>query len=212
MLSRLHGSSHSCATWAVQSKQSSSTWNRLLQRAWGTSRPCRIWLKSIVMPSTRRVSPMLFSSTLYGRRCFCSTYIHFPVLPESRVLSLSSMTLTICRCIKREPHLLSTQHRPEWVGISGGILSLSALAVAHDFDSLYDACLWVGGLICRICRFCYIRSRATDDCPGTWGWAVLGISTDTLRVELDQFQNIVVSTSTSSWRSGQLYVNLNISS
>lgn len=71
-------------------------------------------------------------------------------------------------------------------------MSLSALAVAKDFESLYDACLWVGGLICRICRFCYLKSRAIEDSAGTWGWAVLGISTDELRDELDQFQKIMV--------------------
>lgn len=105
------------------------------------------------------------------------------------------MKLTLHRCIRREPHLLSREHRSEWLGISGGILSLSALAVAKDFESLYDACLWVGGLICRICRFCYLKSRAIEDSAGTWGWAVLGISTDELRDELDQFQKIMVSIS-----------------
>lgn len=99
----------------------------------------------------------------------------------------------LSRCIRREPHLLNSEHRPEWLGISGGILSLSALAVAKDFQSLYDACLWVGGLICRICRFCYLKSRAIEDAPGTWGCAVLGIPTDQLRDELDQFQKIMVS-------------------
>lgn len=122
-------------------------------------------------------------------------YVHILVsLPASRGLLLVKC-LTFSRCVKREPHLLTKEHRPEWLGISGGILSLSALAVAKDFESLYDACLWVGGLICRICRFCYLRSRAVEDRAGTWGWAIVGISKEQLRTELDQFQKIMVSTS-----------------
>lgn len=72
-------------------------------------------------------------------------------------------------------------------------MNLSALSVAHDFDSLYQACLEMCGVLCRVCRFCYIKSRAAEDRAGTWGWAVLGISTDRLRDVLDQHQNSLVS-------------------
>lgn len=102
--------------------------------------------------------------------------------------------LTVRRCIKREPDLLvKNENSPEVLGISGGLMNLSALSVAHDFDSLYQACLEMCGVLCRVCRFCYIKSRAAEDRAGTWGWAVLGISTDKLRDVLDQHQNSLVS-------------------
>lgn len=72
-------------------------------------------------------------------------------------------------------------------------MSLSPLAAAKDFDTLYAGCLEAAGLLCRVCRFCYIRSRATEDCSGTWGWAVLGISNEDLRSALEQFQTNLVS-------------------
>lgn len=72
-------------------------------------------------------------------------------------------------------------------------MSLSPLAAAKDFDTLYAGCLEAAGLLCRVCRFCYIRSRATEDRSGTWGWAVLGISNEDLRSALEQFQTNLVS-------------------
>lgn len=123
-------------------------------------------------------------------------YVYLLFCPTA-VSPIMAMILTLYRCVQREPQLLTRQHRPEWLGISGGTVHLSALAVSKDFESLYDACLWVGGLICRLCRFYYLRSRAAEDCAGTWGWAVLGISTDQLRDELNQFQKMMVSISAS---------------
>lgn len=102
--------------------------------------------------------------------------------------------LTLDRCVKREPDLLlKNEQRPELMGISGGLMNLSVLSVAHDFDSLYQACLEVCGLLCRVCRFCYLKSRAAEDRAGIWGWAVLGISTDELRTVLEQYQKSIVS-------------------
>ncbi|TLD11764.1 hypothetical protein PspLS_11650 [Pyricularia sp. CBS 133598] len=98
----------------------------------------------------------------------------------------------LLRCIKREPHLLeNSQDGPEWLGISGGLMSLAPLAVAKDFDTLYDACIEVAGLLCRVSNFCCIRSRAVEDKSGTWGWAVLGISKEDLGSALDQYQSSV---------------------
>lgn len=95
---------------------------------------------------------------------------------------------TLLQWVKREPHLLGPQAHTEWLGISGGLLTLSALAVADNFDSLYDACLEVGRLVVRVCKLTSVRSRAVEDRPGVWGWAVLGISPEDLRQALDQFQ------------------------
>lgn len=95
---------------------------------------------------------------------------------------------TLLQRVKREPHLLGPHARTEWLGISGGLLPLSALAIAEDFETLYDACLEVGRLAVRICKLTSVRSRAVEDEPGVWGWAVLGISPDDLRKALDQFQ------------------------
>ncbi|KAF6807044.1 beta-ketoacyl synthase domain-containing protein [Colletotrichum musicola] len=105
------------------------------------------------------------------------------------ILIYTMRAAMLLQCIKRDPRLLEkSDDGPEWLGISGGLMSLSPLAVATDFDSLYEACLEVAGLLCRVCRFCYIRSRATEDRAGTWGWAVLGISKEDLGIALEQFQ------------------------
>lgn len=90
--------------------------------------------------------------------------------------------------VKREPHLVGPNARTEWLGFSGGLLSLSALAMAEDFEELHDACLEAARLVVRVAKLASVRSRAVEDQPGIWGWAVLGISPDDLRKALDQFQ------------------------
>ena len=97
--------------------------------------------------------------------------------------------------MKQEPQLVNTAGlRPEALGISGGLTNLSALAIAKDFDSLYDAVLEGARIFARICRLTWVRSRAMEDYPtGAWGWAVLGIVPDELRKVLDQFQQSIVS-------------------
>ncbi|ESU07824.1 hypothetical protein FGSG_02395 [Fusarium graminearum PH-1] len=90
---------------------------------------------------------------------------------------------------KYEPSLLSTdENQPEWVGISGGLISLSVLAVAETFEKLYEACLEVAGLLARLCRFTSVKSRSMEDRSGAWGWTVLGIGANELRNALDQYQ------------------------
>ncbi|WXC56822.1 Non-reducing polyketide synthase zea1 [Fusarium graminearum] len=90
---------------------------------------------------------------------------------------------------KHEPSLLSTdENQPEWVGISGGLISLSVLAVAETFEKLYEACLEVAGLLARLCRFTSVKSRSMEDRSGAWGWTVLGIGANELRNALDQYQ------------------------
>ena len=60
---------------------------------------------------------------------------------------------TLLQWVKREPHLLGPHARTEWLDISRGLLPLSALAIAEDFETLYDACLEVGRLVVRICKW-----------------------------------------------------------
>lgn len=73
-------------------------------------------------------------------------------------------------------------------------MNLSALAIAKDFEFLYDAVLEGARVFARICRLTLVRSRAIEDCPtGAWGWAVLGIVPDELRKVLDQFQQSMVN-------------------
>jgi hypothetical protein len=96
--------------------------------------------------------------------------------------------------VKREPELVSTAGpKPERLGISGGLTNLCALAISKDFSSLYEAVLEVARLFVRLCRFTSVRSRAMEDRPGIWGWAVLGITPDELSKVLDQFQRGMVS-------------------
>ncbi len=87
-----------------------------------------------------------------------------------------------------------TGPRPEALGISGGLTNLSALSIAKDFESLYDAVLEGARVFARICRLTLVRSRAMEDySTGAWGWAVLGIAPDELRKVLERFQESMVS-------------------
>lgn len=95
---------------------------------------------------------------------------------------------TLLQWVKREPHLIGPNAQTEWLGFSGGLLSLSVLAIAEDFEELHDACLEAARLVFRVAKLASVRSRAVEDQPGAWGWAVLGISPDDLRKALDQFQ------------------------
>lgn len=90
--------------------------------------------------------------------------------------------------VKQEPHLLGPNAQTEWLGISGGLLTLSALAIAKDFETLYDACLEVSRLVLRFCKLASVRSRAVEDKTGVWGWAVVGISQEALHSAIEQFQ------------------------
>ena len=46
----------------------------------------------------------------------------------------------------------------------------SALAIAKDFESVYNAVLEGARVFARICRLTLVRSRAMEDCPtGAWG-------------------------------------------
>lgn len=95
--------------------------------------------------------------------------------------------------MKKEPQLLNTTGAgPEKLGISGGLTNLCALAICEDFESLYGAVLEVARLFVRLCRFTSVRSRAMEDRPGTWGWAVLGITPEELGKVLEQFQKSIV--------------------
>ncbi|KAE8350732.1 conidial yellow pigment biosynthesis polyketide synthase [Aspergillus coremiiformis] len=93
--------------------------------------------------------------------------------------------------VKQEPEIIGPHARSEWLGISGGLISLSALAISQDFETLCNACLEVARVLVRLCKLMSVRSRAVEDHPGVWGWAVLGISADELRTALDQFQQSV---------------------
>ncbi|KAG8156824.1 hypothetical protein KVR01_013237 [Diaporthe batatas] len=74
------------------------------------------------------------------------------------------------------------------VGLSGGLLSAAALAVADSFEALCDACLEAARFIFRVAKFASVKSRAMEEQPGTWGWAVLGMAPGDLHEALEQFQ------------------------
>ena len=95
---------------------------------------------------------------------------------------------TLLQWVKREPQLVGPNAQTEWLGISCGLFTLSALAVAEDFDTLHDACIEVGRVLVRACKLLSVRSRTFEEEPGHWGWTVLGISPDNLRKVLLQFQ------------------------
>ncbi|OQV03524.1 polyketide product template domain-containing protein isoform 2 [Cladophialophora immunda] len=90
--------------------------------------------------------------------------------------------------VQREPHLVGPDAPTEWLGLSGGLLTASALAVADTFETLYDALLQTARLVVRVCKVASVRSRAVEDQTGAWGWAVLGIAPNELSKALGQFQ------------------------
>ncbi|KAF8850827.1 conidial yellow pigment biosynthesis polyketide synthase [Acephala macrosclerotiorum] len=92
--------------------------------------------------------------------------------------------------VAREPLLLNLSGpRPELIGISGGLFSAAVVPISTSLETLSDACLEAGRVWSRLCNLTLVRSRAIEDRPGVWGWAVLGISSDELGKTLDQFQN-----------------------
>ncbi|PKX89227.1 type I polyketide synthase [Aspergillus novofumigatus IBT 16806] len=92
----------------------------------------------------------------------------------------------------REPQLLDPNRpRPELIGISGGLFSAAVVSISTNFQTLYDACLEAGRVWARLCNLTLVRSRAMEERPGTWGWAVLGIPAEELDKALEQFQNVM---------------------
>ncbi|KAK4446924.1 Non-reducing polyketide synthase rads2 [Podospora aff. communis PSN243] len=101
---------------------------------------------------------------------------------------------TLLQWVKREPHIFEQDfddRQAEWLGISGGLLSLAPRAVSQDFDGLCAASIEVGRLFVRLCKFTSVRSRASEDARGAWGWAVVGMAPDELRKRLQEFQHSV---------------------
>ncbi|KAK2758262.1 polyketide synthase pks13 [Arachnomyces sp. PD_36] len=92
--------------------------------------------------------------------------------------------------VSRDSRLLDpARPRPELVGISGGLFSAAAVSISTNFESLHGACLEAGRVWSRLCNLTLVRSRAMEERPGTWGWAVLGMPAEKLGQSLEQFQN-----------------------
>jgi iterative type I PKS product template protein len=95
---------------------------------------------------------------------------------------------TLLQWVQREPTLLGSNASTQLLGLSGGLLSAAVLVVADDFASLYDGFLVTTRLVLRVAQVASVKSRAMEETPGTWGWAVLGASPEDLRVALESFQ------------------------
>ncbi|KAJ0122145.1 hypothetical protein J7T55_002657 [Diaporthe amygdali] len=92
----------------------------------------------------------------------------------------------------REPLLLNPgDGRPEThlIGISGGLWNAVAVPTSANFSTLYDTCIEAGRVYARLCNLTLVRSRAMEDRPGVWGWAVVGVAADELERTLEQFQH-----------------------
>lgn len=87
----------------------------------------------------------------------------------------------------------------ELIGVSGGLFSAAVVSVATNFTTLYDTCLEAGRVWARLCNLTLVKSRAMEERPGTWGWAVLAIQADDLEKTLEQFQNSTVRVSFPFW-------------
>lgn len=112
--------------------------------------------------------------------------------------SESARLLTAQRTASREPLLLNPgEGRPEshLIGISAGIFNAVAVATSTNFSTLYDSCIEAGRLYARLCNLTLVRSRAMEDRPGVWGWAVIDIPVNKLEKILEQFQDAEVMSS-----------------
>jgi len=110
----------------------------------------------------------------------------------------SARLLTAQRTANREPLLLNPgEGRPEshLIGISAGIFNAVAMATSANFGTLYDACIEAGRVYARLCNLTLVRSRAMEDRPGVWGWAVVDIAVNKLEKILEQFQHAEVTSS-----------------
>ncbi|KAI0158059.1 beta-ketoacyl synthase domain-containing protein [Xylariaceae sp. FL1272] len=143
-------------------------------------------IRKIILDRALRASLGTFSSL----QELAERYRHEPdLLGMARALLLhAARSATLLQWVNREPQLLQPGAEVEWLGISGGLISLSAFAISNDFESLRTASLELSRVMTRLCKFTSLRSRAVEDEPGTWGWAVVGLTPDDLRKALDQFQ------------------------
>ena len=66
------------------------------------------------------------------------------------------------------------------------------MATAANFSTLYEACIEAGRVYVRLCSLTLIRSRAMEDRPGVWGWAVIDIPVGKLEKFLEKFQHAKV--------------------
>ena len=125
---------------------------------------------------------------------------------EVRLLSGSrcdpNRLLTTQRTANREPILLNPgEGRPELhlVGISAGIFNAVPMAISANFSTLYETCVEAGRVYARLCNLTLVRSRAMEDRPGVWGYAVIDIAVAKLEKILEQFQHAKVTSFYSLW-------------
>ena len=85
--------------------------------------------------------------------------------------------------------------RPEThlIGISAGIFNAVAMATSTNFGTLYNACIEAGRVYARLCNLTLVRSRAIEDRPGVWGWAIVDLAVNKLEKILEQFQHAKVT-------------------
>ncbi|KDN68164.1 putative beta-ketoacyl synthase domain-containing protein [Colletotrichum sublineola] len=92
---------------------------------------------------------------------------------------------------RRDAGILNNNGKIEWLGISGGLITMSALAVSEDFDTLRAALLEIARLLVRLCKFTSVKSRSVEDRRGVWGWAIVGVTLEDLSKTLEEFQESV---------------------
>ncbi|KAJ4287151.1 Non-reducing polyketide synthase curS2 [Kalmusia sp. IMI 367209] len=115
-----------------------------------------------------------------------------PVGMVHAILLYTVRAALLLKAANCEPLLLNPgEGRPQLhlVGISGGLWNAVTMPTAANFSTLYDACIEAGRVYARLCNLTFVRSRAMEDRPGVWGWAVLDIATDELGRILEKFQN-----------------------
>lgn len=85
----------------------------------------------------------------------------------------------------------SSQPHTHLLGISGGLWNAVAVPTCTNFSTLYHHSIEAGRVYARLCNLTLVRSRAMEDRPGIWGWAIVGVAEEELARILEQFQDAV---------------------
>lgn len=92
------------------------------------------------------------------------------------------------------PALLDTKGPSKHLlGACGGLLAASAMLIAQDIQSLYQASLEMIKVTCRLSNLMINRSWAVEDTIDSWGWSIIGVSAKDLQDYLDSFHSTHVS-------------------
>lgn len=127
-------------------------------------RPEEYGLVQCIMAFIMRAVPML-------------RYVHPRVATRQNAQVLTCVS-EIKRLLRDDPGCLREETWPVAMGISGGLIAASTMAISNDFQSLYDACVVAMGSVCRLCNFAVSWIRCACKLYAAVIKIILGYSTN----------------------------------